>query len=214
MKNLFTKSFKLGVLLFLLFNSGLIVIGQMSDFGEIEWKLIKTIQNIEVYHRATGTDKVKEIKIKAIANSSFDKITYHLRNPETYVNWVYNCTTSKVIKRIDENSFYYYAVTDFPFPATDRDMVVFASNWTENQGNAYRSTAFAVDQHYDNNSKLVKIPSFEASWNIDKLPNNQVQVVYTAKVNPGGDIPDWVINILVDKGPVHTMQSLLEACRN
>jgi len=40
------------------------------------------------------------------------------------------------------------------------------------------------------------------------MGTDQVKVVYTIHVDPGGDLPSWLVNMFATEGPLHIFRNL------
>ena len=42
------------------------------------------------------------------------------------------------------------------------------------------------------------------------MGNDNLQIEYKVLSNPGGDIPTWLVNLAITKGPTETMKQLIK----
>jgi len=129
-----------------------------------------------------------------------------LSNVPLYAQWVYKCDSSVRIKTVHSNDFYYYIRSGFPFPFSDRDLIVHSQQWVDTATGIYHSHSTASPDMITANPDVVRITVFESTWEISPMPDGQVQINYFAKSNPGGDIPVWLINMAIARGPYETMK--------
>jgi START domain-containing protein len=174
---------------------------------EVEWELVKDEGNIQVYTRKPENAKLKELRIIAEFKINIDTLLKVLNDANQYTDWVYKCNESKVISTINKEEFYYYATTDLPFPATDRDLVVLCRQWVDNNGIVY-SQSVAKPGLIPNVNGFVRIQNYESKWKITPLKNGVIHIDYKAVSDPGGSIPAWIINMAMTTGPLKTMKQL------
>jgi hypothetical protein len=55
---------------------------------------------------------------------------------------------------------------------------------------------------------LQRVPFSNATWEVTPIGLNRIQVVYTLKINPGGGIPPWMVNMFIAKAPLETFKNL------
>lgn len=55
---------------------------------------------------------------------------------------------------------------------------------------------------------LVRISNFKAIWIITPIDTQQLLIDYQVVSEPGGLIPDWLVNLAIAKRPYETMISL------
>lgn len=176
----------------------------------LDWKLVEEKEGIKVYTRNPSNSDFKEIRIKANFEGDIDSFLHKLNTPYSYTQWVYKCTEGKMLEQIDSQEFYYYTVSNMPFPVKDRDMVVRCKQWKDTKGIFYSSST-AAPNFIPNKKDLVRIPYFKSEWKITPLPDKEILVDYTALADPGGSLPAWIVNLAVTTGPLKTMQQLIKS---
>jgi hypothetical protein len=55
---------------------------------------------------------------------------------------------------------------------------------------------------------VVRIDHSDGKWVITPTGPDEVKVVYTIHVDPGGDLPSWLVNMFATEGPLHIFRSL------
>lgn len=182
---------------------------QHGDDGS--WDSVKKEGAIEVFTRNNSGSDLKEIRITLKVRSTVPRIVELLGNVPRYKEWVYKCSYSERLKTVHANEFYYYIVSDFPFPFSDRDLIVHSKQQIDPKTGAYTSHSVAGPSHLKGEQEgLVRIPLFESSWLITPISQDQVYIDYQAISSPGGDIPVWLVNLAITKGPSETMKRFVE----
>jgi hypothetical protein len=179
-------------------------IGAGSD-APSDWTLIRQEEGMTVYSRDPDESDIKEIRVTFTVRSTMEKAIEVLADVPAYENWVYKCSHSESIKTINENEFYYYTVSDFPFPFEDRDLVIKSEHWMDDSNGSYHSHSVAVKDIVDEKEGIVRIPTFSSTWSIKPIENQQLQIEYQVNSSAGGIIPTWLVNLAVAKGPLETM---------
>jgi hypothetical protein len=172
------------------------------------WTLSSDDDGINVYTRRSAHSGVKEVKIQFKVRASMEVFRQYLDHVPGYTQWVYKCTESRRLRTVDRDEFYYYVRSDFPFPVSDRDLVVHARNWIDPNTGIAHAHSVAAPRELAAKDDCVRIAVFESSWIIKPLNGEELFVTYEVKTNPGGNIPDWVTNMGVTVGPTRTMQAL------
>lgn len=175
-----------------------------------EWELVTKEEDIEVFSRTRENATIKEIRITCEVKSSMDHMIDFLSNVPLYVDWVYKCDKSFLIKEESSNEFSYYISLDFPFPFDDRDLVINSKHWVDPTSGIYYSHSVTGDYASYTDEVYVHIYDFESQWNITPNPNGMLSIDYTAYSNPGGDIPIWLVNLAIAKGPLQTMKRFIQ----
>lgn len=176
-----------------------------SQNTEEDWHFVNENDGISVYTRHNDLSPIKEIRITLTVESSIEDLTKLLADVPLYKDWVYKCDESFLLKYVSDEEFHYYITMDFPFPFWDRDLAVHSTHWIDEKTGAYQSYSKVSSDSSYTNDEYVHITEFESHWAITPLENGQLYIDYKALSNPGGDIPIWLVNMAITKGPLETM---------
>jgi len=176
-----------------------------QNFDKKDWKLKTSKGDLKVFTRISDDSNFKEIRIQTTVQTSKEKVMEVLNDVSNYTSWVYKCLDAKSVKKVSSNEFYYYAKSDFPFPVSDRDIVIHSRQWTDKNGNIMtHSTASPIMIKEERG--VVRIKSFDSYWKIMPQNDGSIKIDYTAMTHPGGSLPAWIVNLAVTKGPMETMK--------
>lgn len=181
----------------------------MSFAQSDDWKLVREDEGINVFSRIGENSSIKEIRITCSVRSSMEHMESFLSEVPKYADWVYKCDTSVLLSRISSKEIIYYITLNFPFPMTDRDLVIHSAHSIDSLG-VYRSHSAASTEYSSESSDFIRISQFESTWEISPQSDGTLYIDYFAHSDPGGDLPAWLINMAIDQGPYHTMKQFVE----
>lgn len=181
---------------------------QAQPDKERDWRLVKEEGNTKVFTRSNENSKIKEVRIKTQMNVDFDHLLNLLTEVESYDKWVFKSRNPKVLEEIGENEMYYFVESDFPFPLSDRDMVIHSRQWLDPVSRVYTSKSVGVPDYIPRKKKMVRMPMLESHWKVWPLADGGVEIDYRAVADPGGKLPAWLINMAITQGPTKTMRKL------
>jgi len=173
-----------------------------------DWKLVKEEGKTKVFTRSNKDSKIKEVRIKTQMDVDFDHLLKLLTEVESYDKWVFKSRNPKVLQEVDENEMYYFVESDFPFPLSDRDMVIHSQQWLDPVSRVYTSKSVGVPDYIPRKKKMVRMPMLESYWKVWPLADGRVEIDYRAIADPGGNLPAWLINMAITQGPTKTMRKL------
>jgi len=183
----------------------LAVIVQSNCFAQqTNWQFVKETNGVKVYFRETPGNPIKEVKILTTFNAPINSIISALTDVDSYPSWVYGALESRVVKRISTSEMMYYNKLDFPWPLTDRDILIHTRIIKE--GDMVYSVSEAKSDELSPSNDLVRITRFKSKWAFKPI-GNRVQAEYVFSSDPGGNIPVWMINLALDQGPLKTIQN-------
>lgn len=170
------------------------------------WKFIKETNGIKVFYREIPNKNLNEVKIQTTFDSNLSTIVEALRDVDAYPKWVYKAVSSKTLKNLGQNEVIYYNKIDFPWPLHDRDVVIHTKVIQNQNSKEVTSISYAESAVLANVPEYVRINEFNSKWTF--IPKNGgVAAEYVFKSNPSGSIPDWMINMSLDEGPIRTIQN-------
>ena len=185
---------------FLLINGGFISENKPAD----TWQLKKFESGISIYTRNAENSKFKELKSVATYKSSLSGIIALIDDFESYPQWVYKCGISKTIKKNSEKDLIHYQTVTAPWPVDNRDFVVRVELHQDPVTKIVTQTATCIPDYLPRVEGHVRITEFRAQWTLIPLKNGYVEADYQLLVDPGGNIPAWLVNLAVVDGPFET----------
>jgi hypothetical protein len=152
--------------------------------------------------------KLKEIKTIAYFNSTIDAIYSLLTDVNTHSKFQFGCLTSKPIGKRLNNEQYFYQELYMPWPFTNRDGVF---KQIVNPKSNYKELKIETKSQAEfipKNENYVRVPFLNSSWDIKKINENQIVGEYHLRVDPGGAVPNWLVNLFIDRGPYESILNM------
>ena len=178
--------------------------------AQTKWKLVKDQQGIKVYTGEIDNVKFKSIRVVCTLDGSYEKLIKILSNVERHKDWVYKTKSATLLKKNTDHDFVYHSVTAMPWPMDNRDAVVHLVINKENLPLSLIVDAQSEPANIPKKEGLVRIPYSHASWVVTMSSTNKLQIEYIFRVNPGGSLPPWIVNMFADKGPYESFKKLAE----
>ncbi len=188
----------------------LLVVATTAFAQKNDWKLKKEVDDLKVYFRKGETSGIKEVKVQFEVQASLRTIVATLKDVPAFTDWVYSCTEAELIKRVSDTESIYYSRIAFPFPMSDRDFIA-KSRLTQNPNTKEIFVTVTGDYDYLPQKKdVVRMPKLIIKWHIQPVSAHKAIVNYHLVSNPGGSIPEWAVNMAIDKGPTYSMKNFRE----
>lgn len=189
---------------------GLVLVLFLSgiSYASDDWRLEKDKENIKVYIRNTPNSAVKSFMGKMRVKTNLTALVSILNDTPNYPRWLFNTQTAKTISRTSDEISTNYVVTNMPWPVADRDAVI-VSNRTQNPANKRVEIILsAVPLKIPKVKGKVRIENLKGRWLFTPVNNNQVDIEYEMSIDPGGNIPKWVVNAMVVDLPFNTLKNM------
>lgn len=172
------------------------------------WQLNKNSNGIKVYTKTADSSSFKSIKVEGIFAGTWERLYTILTDVDNHKQWVYNTKKSNLLKRISHLEVLYYIETSLPWPVENRDIPIRMIIDHNTLNNTYKVTTAGEPDAIPAKKGLVRVPYFNATWEVKPLENRQLAITYYLDVRPGGGIPAWVVNLFTIKGPYDTFSKL------
>lgn len=200
MRSFFTAKWLLPFFFFALFSTFLSA--QNTD----GWVFKNEKNGVKVYYKKTSD--VHEIKMITSMKATLSGVVQLLNEVENYPKWGYKLSEAKLLKRVNDQEFYYWSKLDFPWPLNDRDIVVQAKVEQDSASRRVTSTSWAKPNYLPENKDVVRIKTTTTRWTIIPGAGGWLYIEYYIYSNPGGNIPDWLVNMAIDIGPLETLSNM------
>lgn len=170
------------------------------------WIFKNEKEGVKVYYRKTSD--VYELKLITSLKVSLSGLVTLLSEVDNYPKWGYKVTESRELKKISEWETYYYSKLDFPWPLDDRDIVVRSKMEQDPVTRRITATSVSEPDYIPANKGVVRMRNAHTSWTLLPGPGGWTYVEYYIYSDPGGSLPDWLVNMALDVGPRETIKNI------
>ncbi len=174
-----------------------------------KWKLDKKKNGIEIYLRKHSDTGLKEVKGVMELHTSLSAVLTLLKDLEKQKTWMYANKSSKLLQSKSHFHWILYTVSDAPWPFQDRDLISEAHMKQDNNCSITISIK-AKPEYIAENENYVRIKYMHSEWRFIPKDNGIVKIQFKIRINLGGNLPIWAMNMAVDKGPYNTLIKMRE----
>jgi len=172
------------------------------------WMLTKDQDGIKMYSRHSEHSKFDDIKVETDFTGTTSQFISILEDIPKYTEWAYATKSAVLIKKINANEFIYYSEIDVPWPATDRDLYAHCKIISDHGSRSFKFIAESIKDYAPEKKNIVRIPLSKGTWNISTISDKLIHAEYQLELDPGGNVPAWLINLFSTKGPMETFANL------
>jgi hypothetical protein len=174
------------------------------------WNFIKEKDGIKIYTRTPDHSSFKCFKGETVFHTTIDKLSMYIGNVKNVDWWDKNVREIKVIAFEPDKVIQYYLVYHVPWPLSDRDLCVEAKitvNPVTGEKVVYAKPLLdAVPERRG----IVRIRNYWQKWTLRPIGKNSVQAVLEGFVDPGGNVPAWLYNMVIIDTPLKVMRGIKE----
>jgi len=170
------------------------------------WVFKNQKDGVKVYYRKTSD--VHELKLVTSLKVSLSGLVTLLSEVDNYPKWGYKVLEAREIKKVSEWETYYYSKLDFPWPLDDRDVVVHSRIEQDPITRKVTSTSVAKPDLLPTQKGVVRMRDAHTTWTLVPGTGGWTYIEYYIYSNPGGSLPDWLVNMALEVGPRETIKSI------
>ena len=170
------------------------------------WTFDSADNGITIHFREHSDDLV-EVKAQMFTPTTYAGFLRLLQNTDKVSEWVDNVSGSVVLKQISPSENIVYTQFSAPWPAKDRDMLTYSKFRIDAEG--FRlEISDAPQAILPPQADYIRITSVHAVWQLKKLTDGNTHIEYTVFADPGGALPNWLINKLAKESARTTFENL------
>ncbi|MFO7880785.1 MAG: hypothetical protein ACQES0_05535 [Bacteroidota bacterium] len=183
----------------------IIALISLHSFGQNEWELQKSEDNIDVFFRQSSEHKY-DIKVVTGFNISHQDLMSVLYDIEHYPAWVYRCETATWLNKKNGERVM-YSITDIPWPFNDRDIITkMQKPEYKNQKVILRSVA--LPDYIPPKEGLTRQDFSQVTWIISTDDDKSTRVTYLLSLEITENIPEFILKMITTKGPYESFKNL------
>lgn len=190
------------ILIISLFTSSL-----SAQFGE-GWQYKKETDGVKVWTRTPENSNFKEVLVKTSYNSTLSTLVSVGMDISSYDKWVYSTKVAKLLEVVSDREVIYYSESEIPWPFENRDIVLRSTVEQDPETKVVNIYSRQVLDYMDKKDGIVRVPELIAQWILTPQEDGSIEALYYIKTDPGGNVPAWLMNLFVDRGPVESFGGL------
>lgn len=172
------------------------------------WELVREGDGIKVFTRQEPGTSVKAFKATGIVQAPAEKI-YNLLEDVNHTEWWSAPISELKVLAYEKNKMArYYLVYDAPWPVSNRDLCVDVAVGIDRVKGVYSVTAVTNPGFIPEKPDMVRIRNYRQSWAVTSVGANLSNVVLEGLVDPAGNIPSWMANMVISKTPFNAINGV------
>lgn len=181
----------------------LLSFGYFQGLAQEDCSLRKDDQGVKVYLCNNPASKFKTIIVEFDIQATISQYAALSLNIDRYKEWQYKNSDHKILKQDSELELTYYALVHTPWPTSNRDYI-FHFKMEQDSTATLRVWLSAKPDLLPENEGVVRIPYAESLLTVTPTEAEQAHVRYVLNINPGGEVPAWVVNMFAANAPWET----------
>lgn len=178
-----------------------------DEAGRYKWQVINRKDGVVVSRKFVKGREMPIYGGNAMAPAGLYEVLAVLQDISRHKEWMHNCHTAKLLKKIDDLNRISYNRVDSPWPVDDRDVVLrskvaLAEKSVKIRFNATKSPLMKeVDG-------VVRMIHLQGYYLLTAKGTYNTQVQYQVEADPGGLIPTWLAIKASEGIPLNSLRNL------
>ena len=185
----------------------------VAENKAINWELKKSENGIQVFLRNTKNSAAKSFKGVMTVDGRLSSIVAVLEDIDSYPRWLFSCKSAKTLQQRSDTAVVNYIVTDMPWPVADRDSIVGASRSQNKSSKLIEIKLLAEPKLIPEVAGKVRIETMQGRWLLRPAGPGKINVIYEMTVDPGGNVPKWIVNAMSVDLPFNTLSGIREVMK-
>jgi len=196
----------------------LLSLSTVTLFATEQWLLKKDEDNIQVFTKNKINSSIKQFKGITIMPHSVDQIAAVLLDASACSQWLHQCEFSSVLETLSFGHTVQYQQHDLPFPVDNRD-VIFQTSLTTNpithsltltlrSNNQFCQDPLIKPCQITTNQDFIRVGVSEGIFLLEPIDPTHTRVTWQQHAEPGGSIPEWLVNSLLIDIPHFSLRDL------
>lgn len=171
------------------------------------WVYERDKKGIKIFTKKSKWGKLRDCRATMMVSVTPDQMLKILTDFDSYKTWMPRCRKSSMVARLSANEFIVHMVFNGTWPVKDRDCVVRIKVEKDPRTGIITITETSEPKYIREESDAVRIQQLVSTWKLTPK-NGGTEVVNEYSSNPGGNIPDWLVNTQSVDNPMSTFENL------
>lgn len=174
------------------------------------WETVRTDKGITVLRRTVMGTQLHEFQGTGVIEAPISQVMAVLQDTEHRREWMAESKEQRTVQQVNTKMVILYNRLAAPWPVKDRDSVMRAVTLFDTQNKMVR-VEIASTTHPDAPpiDGAVRMPFMVAHWYLWPQEGGKwTKAEYQVHADPGGSLPDWLINMVSKKIPHDTISAL------
>lgn len=172
------------------------------------WTFIKEVDGIKIFTRNELNSSLKSYKGETVVNAPMEKVCALLGTSNNFDWWGEDFSKIKILDHTDQKFIQYYFIYDMPWPVADRDLVVESIIKMDTLNGKYTVSSKPLLKKIPVNPDFIRINKYRQKWTLQPIGKRKVHIVLEGFIDPGGNVPSWLIKMLITEMPLKTIRLL------
>ena len=190
--------------------AGLATLGMPAQaFAGAKWTTLTKEAGITVTTRREKKRQFPTFRGTGRVKADMWSIIAVIQDADKHTQWLHECSDSSMLKRVDDTTQIVYNRIDAPWPVKDREVILRGKiDFIDPQREIKIRFRAIKSKLKAPTADVIRMPVLEGHWYLVAMGPDKTLVEYQVNADPGGELPDWLIEQSSKDLPLHTLKKL------
>ncbi len=165
---------------------------------------LKTQNGIKVYGCELPNSNFNAVKAEFEINATLVQYATMALRVDRYPLWNFEARNSKLVEKFKSTELIYYSEVDAPWPVQDRDIILHMKVDQHPISKILTIQLKSLPDYLPENPEFIRIKEYWSELRVIPLSLTKSRIEYYLELNPGGEIPAWIVNFICARIPINT----------
>jgi hypothetical protein len=185
-----------------------ILISAYTSLSAQSWTFVKEKDGISLYTSQHENSSFKSFHGEMDFRGDFEKIFSLVGNPLNHEWWGDDISNIQVLSYEKDKLIKYYFEYPLPWPLTDRDLVTTVQIKEDSVTGIRTVFSTPLLNVIPLRTDRVRVTDYWQKWTIQPLDSGMIHITLEGFIDPSGEIPAWLYNMIVVDIPLRLLQEV------
>lgn len=192
----------------------IVLVSVCASVAAQPWIFAREKDGIRIYTHQQENSSFKSFHGETAFRGDFKKVSGLIGDPSNLGWWAGNVKNIQVLLYEKDRQIRYYFEYQVPWPFTNRDLVTEVKIDEDSITGAKTIFSTPLPGAVPIKSGKVRVTDYWQKWTILPLENGMIHITLEGYIDPAGDVPAWLYNIVVVDIPLKLLREVREAAQN
>lgn len=172
------------------------------------WEYSSNRDGIQVWTRTIPGAPLKDFRGVMAVDKPLDVVVAAVTDVASYPEWFFQMKEARIVEGKALDEAYVYFMIGGIWPVSDRDAVIKATVSQDPKTLSLFMAADAVPAKIPPVKGRVRMPAMKSGWRLTPVSATRTEIELIGNADPGGLIPLWMANSVVQMMPRETLKRL------
>jgi hypothetical protein len=171
------------------------------------WKLRIDKEGIKVFTRHVEHSVNLEFRASVTIDADLERVIRVFEDISLTKRWFYQCISAEIVEDEGPRDKVLRLELHLPWPVSERDSIFRMTKSGDVASGEISYALVSLPDRLPPRPGMVRVPYLRALWGFKGLPEGRTEVMFTQHSDPGGFVPAFISNALINDIPFNNLKN-------